>query len=446
MRRSGFPIRFSPAKESLLWRILLLISVLVAVLVSIFAAGRNFAPNASILNMRNGFGPVVQGIVKQHRLGLTDQNYGWWCYACRMPVVPILGAISYRLSPKTAVFLVLKNVVVWVIWVYAFLRLKRRYCIPDKLALVTVALLILAPYDLSVGGQVEVEEGYLFALLALLFSLLLSIEGRLSAGAAGLTLAAIYLTKSSMLPLCVVAAAWIFVKYRKRGVWLVAAPATILASAILGWGFYIQAESGAFAVGIDASSWNGWNFYKGNNPYANSLYPRTILDTLDHANYAHRLLPYATVHNEWELSHAQLALGRDFVRLNPGAVVKMDLKKLFVACCDLGESPQTTPGHTRLSMIFSNLVNHIAFAVVLIAALFNVIRHKATDAEVLAIILAVAYVAPYVSGFLYMRHMVPVYGLIALTAAIQLAWWQADVRRVVTSLDEVPAALTLHSF
>jgi hypothetical protein len=159
------------------------------------------------------FGAAAQSIVQQHRWGFIDKTYGLWCYACRMPVIPVLQAASSRLSPKMATFLVLKNLLFWPLWAFAFFRLKRHYRIPDKWASVTVLLLLLAPYNLNIAGWVDVEEGFLFALIALSFSLLLTLEGTLSALALGLSIAAIYLTKSSMFPLCIVASIWIVIRY-----------------------------------------------------------------------------------------------------------------------------------------------------------------------------------------------------------------------------------------
>jgi|HubBroStandDraft_1064217.scaffolds.fasta_scaffold00802_4 hypothetical protein len=427
MTVATYPAQVDAVRRSGAYTALLRISLPILMLVSVYGASRQLTPNESVFSMRNGFGPVIQSIVQQHRLGAINRTYGWWCYAGRMPIVPVLGAASYWLSPRMAVFLFLKNLVFWTVWIYAFFRLKRHYSIPDKWALVAVLLLLLAPYNLSTAGQLEVEEGFLFALMALLFSLILTIEGSLTALAAGLIMATIYLTKSSMLPLCLATAAWIVIRCWKKGARIVLIPLLVLALAILGWGSYVRAVTGVFAVGADTSSWNGWNFYKGNNPYANSLYPRVILDVLDHESYAHDLLPFVPVHNEWELSHAQLALGEKYVRDNPSAVLTMDLKKLYVACCDLGESPEATVGHTRVGIILSNGINHLSLACVLVVVLVNAVRRRVSDAEILAILLAFAYVLPYFAGFLYMRHMVPVYGLMALTASVQVSRWNTQM-------------------
>lgn len=399
--------------------------ILLAILVftSMFIAGQQTTPNNSIFNIDYGFGHVIQAIVQQHRFGFIDHNYGWWNYAGRMPVIPLLGAASYWLSPKASVFFLIKNLLFWSLFAYALLRLKSHYAIPDKWAMVTVLLLLLAPHDLSIAGRIDVEEGYLFALIALLFSFLLTMEGWGSALTVGILIASIYLTKSSMLPLCVAAVAWIVIKYWKSNPRLIVLPIAGLALAILSWGIYTKTVSGVFAFGTDESSWNGWNFYKGNNAYSYPLYPRTNLDTLDYEDYAHRLLPFVPVHNEWELSHAQLALGQRYFHDNPKAAFKMDLKKLFVACCDLGEAPQATPGHTRGLVVLSNVTSHLTVACVFVFAIIGVKRHKVSEAEILALIMALFFVFPYLAGFLYSRHMVPIYGVIALTAAVQLKRW-----------------------
>jgi hypothetical protein len=421
-----YPTRSQLAIRPIVYAWLLRCSLPLLVLMSICAASQHVKSNASVFDGQYGFGPATEGIVQHHRLGAINTSYGWWCFAGRMPMIPVLGAASYWLSPGMTVFLVLKNLAFWSMWIYAFLRLKVHYRIPDKFALVTVLLLLLEPYVLSIAGWADVEEGFLFPLIALLFSLLLTLEGSLSALTLGLTMAAIFLTKSSMFPLCALVSLWIAIK-QWRQPRLIAIPLVTLALAMLGWGYYVQSVSGVFAFGADTSSFNGWNFYKGNNPYAYALYPRVTLDALDFADYAHRLLPFVAVHNEWELSHAQSALARKYVLQNPGGVLKLDLKKLFVACCDVRESPEKTKGHTRRSVVLSNTVSHLTLAGVFVFVVINALRRQLSQAEILAALLTTAYLLPYFLAFLYMRHMVPIYGVIALTAAVQLTRWRAPV-------------------
>ena len=427
IRRSAQP----GVRDSAVYNALWLFCLSAMIFVSIYAASRELNLNASIFTLRFGFGPAIQGLIQQHRIGTPNETYGWWCYASRMPLIPILGAISYTLSPKVGAFLILKNLLFWPIWIYAYLRLKHYYDISNKWALVPLVVLLLSPHTLSTAGKIEGEEGFLFSLLGLLFSLLVTMGAKpFSAVPAAATAAAVYLTKSSMLPLTLVVALWICFKCRKDSAQSVLLPLAIIALAILSWGSYTKAESGVFAFGADSSSWNGWNLYKGNNPYAYALYPRVNLDVLDDEDYAHRLLPFAPVHNEWELSHAQVDLAQKYIRENPGLVLKMDLKKLFVACCDLGESPKIKAGPTRVGIIMSNAVSHIMVAFVVIAVAVNVFRRQVSEAEIVAVLLMCAYLLPYFAGFLYMRHLTPIYGVMVLASAIQLVNWQTRSLRL----------------
>ena len=195
-----------------------------------------------------------------------------------------------------------------------------------------------------------------------------------------------------------------------------ALPAMGLVLAILSWGGYVYAMTGVFAFGTDESSWNGWNYFKANNPYALALYPRITLDSLDEGT---ALIPPGTMHSEWELSHAQLALGRKFVHEHLDMVWEMDLKKLYVACCDLKDAPEWIPGHTRPLALLSNLVDHLAVAICLVWMGVRARQCRISRAEVLGLLLIAAYMVPYVAGWIYMRHMVPVYSLIAMVLAIQ---------------------------
>lgn len=414
------------AKPFIARRALLPILLAILAFASMFIASQRRTPDDNIFNVDYGFGPVIQGIVQQHQLGSINDNYGFWSYAHRLPVIPLLGAASYLISPKASVFFLLKNLLFWSLFACAFFRLKNHLGIPNKWALVPILLLLLAPYDLSIAGTIDVEEAYLFALIAMLFAFALTMKGWGSSLAVGLSIASIYLTKSSMLPLCTVVAVWIAIKYWRKNPKLIALPVACLVLAVLSWGAYTKAVSGVFAFGADGSSWNGWNLYKGNNFYSYALYPRVNLDTLDHEDYAHRLLPSVPVHNEWELSHAQLSMGKQFIHDHPDVVAKFDLKKLYVACCNLGEAPAAVAGHTRALVIVSNIFNHLTLACVFLFAIVGVVRRKVSEAEILALIMVVFFVAPYIAGFLYSRHMVPVYGLMALTAAIQLTRWESQ--------------------
>jgi hypothetical protein len=296
--------------------------------------------------------------------------------------------------------------------------MQRWFGIADVWVVLAAAIVILVPYNGNIASHAEFEEGYLVAMLGLLFALLLTAHSTFDFACIGLLVALIYLTKSSMPLVCGVAVLWVASTEWKDGRLRAMLPALGLMLAILGWGGYIFAHTGVFAFGANESSWNGWNYYKANNGHALTLYPRILLDTLD---VGWTLTPPVPVRDEWELSHAQFAAGRKFVRDHPRMVLEMDREKLYVACCDLLEAPEKVPGHTRPLVLASNLVNHLLVAICLVWMVIRAWKHVFTRAELLASLMMLAYLVPYAVGWIYMRHMVPIYSLVALVLAVQFS-------------------------
>jgi hypothetical protein len=102
----------------------------------------------------------------------------------------------------------------------------------------------------------------------------------------------------------------------------------------------------------------------------------------------------------------------------------MDWKKFYVVCCDVKEAPEKIPGHTRPMVFVSSLINHLSVAICLLWMAVRAWKRQLTSAEVLALLMMTAYIAPYMVGFIYMRHMVPIYCLVALVLAVQSADWR----------------------
>ncbi len=391
----------------------------------------------TIFDVGFGFGSAMQGLVMQHRMGYPDPFFGYWAYALRMPAIPVFGALVSLLSRSFAVFYTIKNVVCWGLWIYALLRIRRHFGIADRWIWLAASLVILLPYNGNIISRVEVEEAYLVALLCLAFALLLTVAGWVDYLGLALLVGILYLTKSSMPLLCGVIVAWAACTGWKRYRFAALLPALGLALAVVGWGAYIYANTGVVAFGVHESSMNGLNFVKSNNSYALALYPRVTLDVLDLS----ALGMYPKKDDEWSLSNAQLAMGVRFDHEHPDMVLRMDRKKLWVACCDLFESPEKIPGKIRPLVVVSNLVDHLSMAVSLLWMGLRLRRRRLVSAEVLFLLLNAAYLTPYLGGFLYMRHMVPLYSLAAMVLAIQSAPTEDSAVGLARAASSVPVDL-----
>lgn len=383
-------------------------------------------PGTTITTTDLGFcmGPAAQGILEHHKLGYPDPNFGWWTYARRMPVIPVAIALVSMISHRFAGYFFLKNFACWTFWIIGLLRLRRDFAIPDKLVFLAAAIVMLVPYNGNIASRPEIEEGYLVAALGLLYSLLLTAVETVDFVGIGALIALMYLTKSSMVVICGVTVVWVAVTQWKRSILRATLPAVGLGVAVLAWGWYTLAMTGVFAIGANESSWNGWNYFKANNPYALAMYPRVPLDKLDDTDL---LIPPGPMDNEWQLSKAQFAAGREFVHDHPGMVLKMDLKKLYVICCDLKESPERVEGKTRPLVAASNLVNHLLVAVCIVLMGIHALKRRFGRAEMLAVVLIAAYLSPYMAGWVYMRHMVPIYSLLSMVLAIMLTAIHSDL-------------------
>jgi len=318
--------------------------------------------------------------------------------------------------------------------------LRRHYSIPDKWVLLTAAVVLLVPYNANIASHAEIEEGYLVAMLGLLYALLLTAGKTFDFFKIGALIALIYLTKSSMVLICLASVMWVAAVERKSFV-RATLPAIGLGVAVLAWGGYVFAMTGMFAIGANESSWNGWNYYKGNNPYVLAMYPRVPLDTLDDNDL---LIPPGTMLNEWQLSKAQFEAGRRFVNHYPSAVLQLDLRKLYVICCDLRESPERVQGRTRPLVAASNLMNHLVMAGSIVLMGRRAWKRSMGRAEMLSIVLIAAYFPPYFAGWVYMRHLVPIYCLMSMVLGIMLTKSQSVQRNltVANGTREVPNAVS----
>jgi hypothetical protein len=390
----------SPSRRFQGWHLLAGLNlILLAVTVSAIAIYRHPLVD-STFSLLYGFGPVIKAIVVEHRFGMREVHGGYWAYAYRLPLVPLLvSALTVLFHTFNAVFLV-KNAIFSLFVLLAAVKLSLS---PFKTILLVASVYFL-PLHGSILTQIDVEEAYLFFFVISLAAILFTRRDS-DYFVVGLLVAAIYLTKSSMACLCFAAVALVagqdlvWHRFRLRSM----IPVLALCLAAGAWGSFVYHNTGVFAFGTNASSWNGWNFYKGNNAIAVRYYPRTNLDEIDLDG---SLDPPPAVHvsNEWDRHRWQLEMGKKFIAEHPQEVLRMDLRKLAVFLYDIGEAPSMyTP---KLVFRMTLLADHLVFALAVILA-----WRRRDWASLVFGVLVVSYVFPYFASFLYQRHLIPVYGL-----------------------------------
>jgi hypothetical protein len=415
-------------------RLLPLITAMLAAAAALVAVTK--VPFTSIMQVHYGFGPTVASILFQHRFGMQEAHGGYWAYARRMPFIPLFLAAVATVSRKLTLVFLVKDILYAGLWYYSLWRLIHFLRLPIRVAYVLTAFVYLVPFNVEVVSQIDFEESYIFFLLAALAAIALTRSASDYWKIALLT-AASYLTKSSLGLVCLVVTLWTVLQDH-RGPGLRRAsflPLLAFVLSVVGWGAYIYHQTGVFAAGVNASSWNGWNFYKGNNPEAVQRYPRINLDTLDE-NRSLQAPPSVPIHNEWDEDRWQLKQGNDFIRAHPSEVIAMDLMKLKVLFYDIKDSPQAKHGVNQLLAPFALLLDHFMFTLALGFALW---RRRADS--IFFLLMVSAYVVPFIAGFLYQRHMIPLYGLAFIYCGVGLAGLRENIesRSPVAAAAEHPA-------
>jgi hypothetical protein len=422
-RRSSLTTGFAMTQERRLQWLLALTCIVLSLVAAIVTIKRD-PPFHSVFDVNFGFGVTVAAILQKHQFGMQEMEpQPYWTYAHRLPFVPFfLSGLTLIFRSFTLVVLV-KDALCALLWFYAVRRLLLRHCIGALGAFILIGLLYLVPLNFLTVSQIDTEESYLFFMLtALAATMFTRREG--DYWKVSLLIAAMYLTKSSLALVCFVSAVWVIWQDRGRpGLRLLSfVPLAALLISILSWGSYIYLRTGVFAVGVNASSYNGMNLYKGNNPRALALYPRVNLDSLDEI----RALEPPTalgIHDEWTKQKWQLKMGEDFIHSHPSKVLAMDLQKLKVMLYDVGPSPQTLTG-IKPGAELCLAVDHLMFTLAVLLAL----RRRDANAAWFGL-LVVAYIVPFLAGFLYQRHMMPLYGLAFIYCGV--AW--ADRARAGSS-------------
>lgn len=252
-----------------------------------------------------GYGPKIALIAAGEPLG----------DATRLPAVPyFLGALAALGCGSTLAFL-LKNLILLTPLAWVLLRVWQDGP-RDWLSATGLLLLLSFPQLSRHAFSLVPEEGYLIALIALVFFGILRATPATSSrqlAPYALAIALLPLIKSTMLAAAPVLAIALALKCRSRAaaaLILVPLVMAILALSTLHWN-----NSGRFTP---TSSLNGYDFWKANNAYALAVFPERTLDEI--SALAPRVDPGL---DEWQWNDAMFAAGLGFWREQPRAALDL---------------------------------------------------------------------------------------------------------------------------
>ena len=403
------------------------------VIASVVAMGRR-PMIRTVFDLGYDFGPLVNMLFTSHVYASPDL---FWT-GHRMPLIPAFLALIAHLSTDAQIATIVKNLVWFSPLAGAFwLAWKQFANIPRLILLMVAGYLLSFPQLVQYGFLPDVEEGYLIPLLPLLFLglLLLDRTKREPNWPAFLLLATmnagLFLMKSSMLYLSLAFGLAFGLHTRRWRVLGLFLGLTLLAALL--WGMLNLQHSGRFTVG---SSYDGINFYKGNNPLAASMYPPYNLDAIP-LDDLQKTAP--TPLNEWTLNKHATTQAIQFIQTHSLDALQLFIGRLFIVFFEVRRTP-IWPGEEQIAApiqwvgILYMLAFRVAFFGVIGYAAVSLARRRrflAKDARkelwlfICFLALVLMYTGPYLAGFAYERHVLPL-----IIPTIAYALWLLDRRQI----------------
>lgn len=398
----------------------------------------------SIFEMEYGFGGVIDNLYHRNSLEACGIAYALdFCgVAFRMPLLPFLYAKLAMLIGTSQIALAITKAIVFQVLMAASLlylfNILAKFPIRRLVLVLVTGLTLLGPQYLKHSISVQYEESLLLDLFIVYFSLLvgvvikqrlgqtLSAADRAIVVVLALIGCSLYFIKSSLILFGLVAIA--------APVWLLKTPAWLRIAVFLpfvigfiGWGWFNASYHGEVRL---TSSYNGENFYRGQNPYTYRMYPDINLDRIIDSrevqlnNGEILKLPDWTVNfpkftSEWQWHDYFQNLGKQWIRENPGQALELTLRKLYVIFLEPGKVPFRQSGQLGAETLDYSLATFLAgkawivlmrflFFVALGMAIKHLWRRDEDWRPALVFLLFIgAYIAPYVAGFAYQRHITP---------------------------------------
>jgi len=375
----------------------------------------SYGSQSGLFTLSNLVGPTAQSFLAGRGFSVCTQAMGTpgspICFhAARMPMATLIVALGVRLLGDDVLHVNVLKSGLLLVPLYAGAYLAWRSLPHSGLRRLAIPLILLAPFGITVFLSdvrlMQVEEGYSYSLLAFAVAVLLFAtqpawrSGLLLAASFGASVAGLYLTKSSMLPLVIALVASYCVLERR---W--EARAIVLGLVIMApicWALHQHHASGRYSIG---TSLDGLNLHKGNNPEFLDHYPPLPGHSLD--DFDSDLNRGQSFADEWSFDNVHRQAGIDYLRTHPSTTLYGDARKLWILFFSVHKYGSSEVAGTVEMVEITGLV---LFRILLWTALAGATywlyagdrSRRLAGGTFLAIV--AAYVLPYFVGFAYTRH------------------------------------------
>lgn len=398
---------FLHSKLPINWILFLLAGIVYAVTASFVVAHFEHFFTRSIYSLTYGFGPTTKALVETGSCKTFANDIAYTMH--RFPLIPYFLYMIHFITTNAFAALLIKNFITGLFFSYVAFR---TYTTWGKKSLYLLALVFCSPQFVIHAFNIHHEEAFVSALLALISILLCTPQqgGKISRDDIFFCISSILFifTKSSAIYLASALPVMWFIQRKSFPALCISVSA--VAAAFLTIGLYSFLLNGTFTL---ESSLNGVNIYKGNNSKTLELYPALSLDILDITDSV--IATPGKFGNEWEYNKFYKQKAYDFIKLHPDVFLKGVIVKtsaLFFSIHQIGSTPEREKKNKLVMTIdiFVTILQRAFFCGACLFALISFFHAPSMQSRLIVItafLFVMLYSGPFLIGFGYMRHYVP---------------------------------------
>ena len=345
------------------------------------------------------FGGLTKNLIENDEF--YQNIYGINFYLSRMPLIPLFLKWSYLyISKKFLIILLVKNYLIFSILFYFLYKFLKKH------ALVLIAFLILFynPYNTFMIIRLIPEEGILAILMLSLYITLLEKEVNFKVMA--LIIFTIYFTKASQLLLCYIFSIIPILIYKNRLKFL---PIILIFISYIAWTSFAYNKINKFITPFSISSISGLTLSVAYHEKFLQLYPNQSPDLLVNEIVKKKIDKINSFENEIEFNRSfkediVLKISND-----KSFVLKSFLKKIYVLFFNVKYDAQNINSNKFDKIRFSEIPNKIILFLSIIIFFIEMFKKRLKKEDFYFITILSLYLTPYLIGFIYTRHLVPIY-------------------------------------
>ena len=364
--------------------------------------------NLIFSNIQFGHGPLINNLINNN---VYEGEYiGRKFVMQKMPLLPMMIYILSNITNNFYFLIIFKNLIMFFVLFYFI----KNYVQTNGLNLKNVYIIFsvyLIPYNMFVSLNFEYADCIISILLPCLFLCLMS-KNRYKYFISTLLLFFLYLTKNSMLFVCIILPLYIIIfendkNYIQQKFYILCGP---LIAAII-WASFSYVKTDRFAIGSSMLSVNSMGMNIALNENFLDYFPKKSLDII------HYDIKYPkNIKNEWELSDYYKKKNRDFLSEKENIIKYISTfpKKIEFILFHINRDAALPDknGNFDNSIRYSSIPNKIFINLSVIFSIFLITKTVIKKRfnlynDLLFLIIIGSYTFPFIIAWSTSKHLVP---------------------------------------